>query len=54
MTRTHEHELRRYRAFYLSYPQIRETVSPELPHDIISAAPQPGITPPKPNGIPKV
>jgi predicted nuclease of restriction endonuclease-like (RecB) superfamily len=55
MTRTHDRELRRYRAFYLSYPQIREalspksglvpswaiweTVSPKLPHGTISAPP---------------
>lgn len=29
MTRTQERELRRYRAFYLAYPQIRESLSPE-------------------------
>lgn len=29
MARTQERELRRYRAFYLAYPQIRESVSPE-------------------------
>ncbi|MDR1469031.1 MAG: DUF1016 N-terminal domain-containing protein [Spirochaetaceae bacterium] len=28
--RTEERELRRYRQFYLSYPQIRDTVSPEF------------------------
>jgi len=30
ISRTQERELRRYRQFYLYYPQIRETVSPEL------------------------
>ena len=29
MVRTQERELRRYRAFYVAYPQIRESVSPE-------------------------
>jgi predicted nuclease of restriction endonuclease-like (RecB) superfamily len=29
MTRTQERELRRYRSFYLAYPQIRESLSPE-------------------------
>ncbi len=29
MDRTQERELRRYRAFYVAYPQIRESVSPE-------------------------
>ncbi len=29
LPRTDERELRRYRQFYLAYPQIRETVSPE-------------------------
>ncbi len=30
VTRTEVRELRRYRQFYLAYPQIRETLSPEL------------------------
>lgn len=30
ISRTQERELRRYRQFYLYYPQIRETLSPEL------------------------
>jgi predicted nuclease of restriction endonuclease-like (RecB) superfamily len=30
VTRTEERELRRYRQFYQTYPQIREAVSPEL------------------------
>lgn len=29
MVRTQERELRRFRSFYLAYPQIRETLSPE-------------------------
>ena len=29
MVRTQERELRRYRAFYVAYPQIRESLSPE-------------------------
>ena len=29
MTRMQKRELRRYRAFYLAYPQIRESLSPE-------------------------
>jgi hypothetical protein len=30
VSRVEERELRRYRQFYQTYPQIRETVSPEL------------------------
>ncbi len=30
VTRTEERELRRYRRFYLVYPQIRESLTPEL------------------------
>lgn len=30
VSRTEARELRRYRRFYLAYPQIRESVSPEL------------------------
>ncbi len=30
VSRTEARELRRYRRFYLTYPQIRESVSPEL------------------------
>ena len=33
MVRTQERELRRYRAFYVAYPQIRESVSPESSPD---------------------
>lgn len=32
VARTEERELRRYRQFYQTYPQIRETLPPELAH----------------------
>lgn len=34
VSRTEARELRRYRLFYLTYPQIRETLSPELAESI--------------------
>jgi hypothetical protein len=35
VTRTEKRELRRYRQFYQTYPQIRETVSPELQQQLL-------------------
>ena len=35
ITRSDARELRRYRLFYLTYPQIRETVSPELLPEVL-------------------
>lgn len=48
MTRTQERELRRYKAFYLAYPQIRESLSPESAPALAlvireSASPQSGV-----------
>lgn len=48
MTRTQERELRRYRTFYLAYPQIRESLSPESSAcmagiALSSALPQSGV-----------
>lgn len=51
MKRVEARELRRYRQFYLVYPQIWQSVTPELPHTLIqipvskreSATPESGI-----------
>lgn len=37
VSRAEERELRRYRQFYQTYPQIRETVSPELQQRLLGA-----------------
>jgi predicted nuclease of restriction endonuclease-like (RecB) superfamily len=42
LKRIEERELRRFRLFYLTYPQIRETVSPEFKAFSESSAPVPG------------
>jgi predicted nuclease of restriction endonuclease-like (RecB) superfamily len=44
VSRAEERELRRYRQFYQTYPQIRESLTPELTKHLVS----PAISPPGP------
>jgi hypothetical protein len=41
VSRAEERELRRYRQFYQTYPQIRESLTPELTEHLVSPATSP-------------
>lgn len=53
LPRVDARELRRYRAFYLSYPQIRETLSPESTDPALAALPLPHDSPKRETASPE-